>query len=181
MRLSKQEAAAWLRVSTATIERKIQRGELQAEKEPHGTRYRVWVIFDDDCLVDATVEAPVEAPLRRDATPVETVASTPATPEIAAAVEMARIQEQLKHAEDRSKGLEQLAEYHKKLLTDSEWRYQEILLELRQSQQNIGALMRALPAPKAEPPEEDPEASTIIAAPDQGARPRRRWWPFGRR
>ena len=94
---------------------------------------------------------------------------------------MARIQEQLKHAEDRSKGLEQLAEYHKKLLTDSEWRYQEILLELRQSQQNIGALMRALPAPKAEPPEEDPEASTIIAAPDQGARPRRRWWPFGRR
>ena len=66
MRLSKQEAAALLRVSTATIERKIQRGELQAEKEPQGTRYRVWVIFDDDCLVDAAVEAPVEAPLRRD-------------------------------------------------------------------------------------------------------------------
>ena len=48
MRLSKQQAAARLEVSTATIERKIQRGELKAEKEPHGSRYRVWVIFDDD-------------------------------------------------------------------------------------------------------------------------------------
>ena len=37
MRLSKQQAAARLEVSTATIERKIQRGELEAEKEPHGT------------------------------------------------------------------------------------------------------------------------------------------------
>ena len=33
MRLSKQQAAARLEVSTATIERKIQRGELKAEKE----------------------------------------------------------------------------------------------------------------------------------------------------
>ena len=44
MRLSKQQAAAKLEVSTATIERKIQRGELKSEKEPHGSRYRVWVI-----------------------------------------------------------------------------------------------------------------------------------------
>ena len=36
MRLSKQQAAARLEVSTATIERKIQRGELEAERNPTG-------------------------------------------------------------------------------------------------------------------------------------------------
>ena len=84
MRLSKQQAAARLEVSTATIEQKIQRGELKAEKEPHGSRYRVWVIFDDDETPEAAVATPVQAPvetpvasvLRRDETPVETGVAT---------------------------------------------------------------------------------------------------------
>ena len=88
MRLSKQQAAARLEVSTATIERKIQRGELKAEKDPHGSRYRVWVIFDDDETLEAAVATPVQAPvetpvasvLRRDETPVETGVATPLPP-----------------------------------------------------------------------------------------------------
>ena len=123
MRLSKQQAAARLEVSTATIERKIQRGELKAEKEPHGSRYRVWVIFDDDETPEAAVATPVQAPvetlvasvLRRDETPVETGIATPLPPELAPAVEMARLQE-------RNKALEELAGYHRQLLSDSEWR-----------------------------------------------------------
>ena len=98
---------------------------------------------------------------------------------------MARLQEQKKNAEDRAesleeraKTLEELAEYHKKLLTDSEWRYQELLLELRQSQQNVAALTRALPAPKEDSAGEDPTATTTIEAPE--SRRQRRWWPFGR-
>ena len=110
MRLSKQQVAARLEVSTATIERKIQRGELKAEKEPHGSRYRVWVIFDDDETVEAAVATPVETSveipvasvLRRDKSLVETGVATPLPPEIAPAVEMARLQE-------RNKALEELA------------------------------------------------------------------------
>ena len=177
MHLSKQEAAARLGVSTATIERKIQRGELQAEKEPHGSRYRVWVIFDDEPDVETAVESPVAIPISHDAAPVETGAATPSPEEIAAYVEMAKLQEQKKNAEDRAQSLEELTEYHKKLLTDSEWRYQELLLELRQSQQNVASLTRVLPPPA---PEQDPDATTIVVDPEPTPRQRRRWWPFGK-
>ena len=146
MRLSKQQAAARLEVSTATIERKIQRGELEAEKEPHGSRYRVWVIFDDDETVEAAVatpeetavETPVASVLRCDETPVETGVATPLPPELAPAVEMARLQE-------RNKALEELADYHRQLLSDSEWRFQEMIHQLKQSNDTIATLSRALP------------------------------------
>ena len=151
MRLSKQQAAARLEVSTATIERKIQRGELEAEKEPHGSRYRVWVIFDDDETVEAavatpaetSVETPVASVLRRDEPLVETGVATPLPSELAPAVEMARLQE-------RNKALEELADYHRQLLSDSEWRFQEMVHQLKQSNDTIATLSRALPEPKDE-------------------------------
>ena len=175
MRLSKQQAAARLEVSTATIERKIQRGELKAEKEPHGSRYRVWVIFDDDETPEAAVATPVQAPvetpvasvLRRDETPV----ATPLPPELAPAVEMAMLQE-------RNKALEELAAYHRQLLSDSEWRFQEMVHQLRQSNDTIATLSRALPEPKDE---SDDTASPAAAAPAEKERRRPRWWPFGRK
>ena len=93
---------------------------------------------------------------------------------------MARLEEQKRNAEDRAENLEDLAEYHKKLLNDSEWRYQELLQELRQSQQNVAALTRALPAPapEAEAPYDD--HTTVVMAKEEPVRRRRRWWPFGR-
>ena len=92
---------------------------------------------------------------------------------------MVLLKEQLRHAEDRANSLEGLTNHHRKLLADSEWRYQEILQELRQSQQNVAALTRALPAPKEEDSAgEDPTAATRIEAPE--SRRQRRWWPFGR-
>ena len=47
-RLSRHEAAARLQVSEATIDRMIKRGELATEKEPQGSRYKVWVLMGDD-------------------------------------------------------------------------------------------------------------------------------------
>ena len=175
MRLSKQQAAARLGVSTATIERKIQRGELKAEKEPHGSRYRVWVIFDDDETVEAAVETSVETPvasvLRRDEPLVETGVATPLPSELASAVEMARLQE-------RNKALEELADYHRQLLSDSDWRFQEMVQQLKQSNETIATLSRALPEPKAE---SDDTTAPAAAAPVEKERRRRRWWPFGRK
>ena len=179
MRLSKQQAAARLEVSTATIERKIRRGELKAEKEPHGSRYRVWVIFDDAETVEAdvatpaetSVETPVASVLRRDEPLVETGVATPLPHELASAVEIARLQE-------RNKALEELADYHRQLLSDSEWRFQEMVHQLKQSNETIATLSRALPEPKDEP---DDTGSPAAAASAEKERPRPRWWPFGRK
>ena len=179
MRLSKQQAAAKLEVSTATIERKIRRGELKAEKELHGSRYRVWVIFDDDETVEAdvatpaetSVETPVASVLRRDEPLVETGVATPLPSELASAVEMAKLQE-------RNKALEELADYHRQLLSDSEWRFQEMVHQLKQSNETIATLSRALPEPKAE---SDDTVSPAAAAPVEKERRRPLWWPFGRK
>ena len=91
---------------------------------------------------------------------------------------MVLLKEQLRHAEDRANSLEDLTNHHRKLLADSEWRYQEILQELRQSQQNVAALTRALPVPEAEPPEGNRDPTTIVVDQEPTPRPRRRWWPF---
>ena len=207
MRLSKLEAAMRLGVSPSTVDRMIQRGQLEAEKEPHGTRYKVWVLLDDeqtdepgdsppgqpvdespDEPVDESPDEPVdespdeppdEPPVNND----QSRDSPPPPPHISAQVEMATLRERAKSAEDRAQTLEGLADYHKQLLTDSEWRFQEILQQLKQSQQNVAALTRALPAPTAEAPKEDPDATTMIVDPEPEPTPHRRWrwWPFGKR
>ena len=60
LRLSKMEAATRLDVSASTIDRMIQKGELQTEKEPHGSRHRIWVVMDDE-ETDKSVNSPREA------------------------------------------------------------------------------------------------------------------------
>ena len=176
MRLSKQEAAAHLGVSTATIERRIQRGELQAEKEPYGSRYRVWVRFEDEPPAETPVATTVATPAETD---VETRSqqmqaaeatrvATPATGDMTASVEIARLREQLKSAQERANSLEELAGFHKQALTDADWRYHEILRELSQCQQNLASVTRALPALQ------DTQTQASV---DQ-RQPRRLWWPF---
>ena len=59
-KLTKMEAAARLDVSQSTIDRMIQKGELQIEKEPHGSRHRIWVLMygeDADASADMSVDA----------------------------------------------------------------------------------------------------------------------------
>ena len=189
MRLSKLQAAAHLGISPTTVDRRIQRGELQSEKEAHGTRYRIWVILDDEPPEELGGEPREES---ADYSPDEPITSagephdssgesSPPPPEISGFVQIAILEEQKKSAEDRAATLEELASYHRQLLADSEWRYQEILQELRQSQQNVAALTRALPAPKEDPAEEEPQATTAVGAEAPTCRQRRRWWPFGKK
>ena len=197
MRLTKLEAAAHLGISPTTVNRRIKNGTLKVEKEPHGSSYKIWVILENEPAGNPggipggiPNEYPAATPSERRGQPDESPGGTPPAPAVvAAAVEMARLEDQKRNAEHRAdsaekraENLEDLAEYHKKLLNESEWRYQELLQELRQSQQNVAALTRALPAPTAEAPKEDPDATTMVVDPEPEPTPHRRWrwWPFGK-
>ena len=45
--MTRQDAANHLGVSEATVDRMVKRGKLRTEKEPQGSRYKVWVLLDD--------------------------------------------------------------------------------------------------------------------------------------
>ena len=179
MRLSKLDAATRLGVSPSTVDRMIQRGQLDAEKEPHGTRYKIWVLLDDE-PADEPGDSPPEQPVEespdesRDEPPVNNDQSGDSPlppPHISAQVEMATLRERAKSAEDRAKTLEGLADYHKQLLTDSEWRFQEILQQLKQSQQNVATLTRALPPPTGDAPGQDPRPHNNSCGPRPNTTP----------
>ena len=151
-RVSKLDAARLLEVSPTTIDRRIQRGELQVEMEPRGTRFRTWVILGDDESVGRSADPPGERPGER---PSEQSGERP--PE-QSPVEVRVLQE-------RVNSLEELADYHRNQLKDADWRYQELVQSLQSSQRTVEALTRALPAP--------------APAPDTDtARRGRWWWPF---
>ena len=155
-RLTKMEAAARLEVSQSTIDRMIQRGDLQVQKERHGNRHRIWVLVDDSSpdmpgeesreastdVLDSSTDSSVHSPLER--------------------VDMSETLE-LTVLRERVKNLEELVEHHRGLLKDSEWRYQQLLEQLSSNQRTVESLTRALPAGHA-------GTSTQ----------RRRWWPFGK-
>ena len=46
--LTKAEACRELGLSLSTLDRRIAAGELQARREAHGRRHRVYVVLDDD-------------------------------------------------------------------------------------------------------------------------------------
>ena len=155
-RLTKMEAAARLEVSQSTIDRMIQRGDLQVQKERHGNRHRIWVLVDDSSpdmpgeesreastdVLDSSTDSLVHSPLER--------------------VDMSETLE-LTVLRERVKNLEELVEHHRGLLKDSEWRYQQLLEQLSSNQRTVESLTRALPAG------------------DSGTSgQRRRWWPFGK-
>ena len=148
-KLTKMETAARLDVSQSTIDRMIQRGELQIEKEPHGSRHKIWVLMDgaDAAASDNSPEDSHNA----------AAGEMPDVVDMSEAVELAVLRE-------RVKNLEELADYHRELLKDSEWRYQQAMEQINTSQRTVESLTRALPAPE----------------PETGVVPHRSWWPFGR-
>jgi hypothetical protein len=148
IRMTRHEAAARLAVSEATIDRMIKRGDLATEKEPQGTRYKVWVLVDDDA------ETPVETGDQAEMHSAEKTVETSGIPVYTNGNDMTALRTEVA-------ALRELAEYRKKLLEDSDWRYQELLQQLKLSQENMAALTRALPAPDTSAPMQH-----------------RRWWPF---
>ena len=139
VRVTRNEAAAKLKVSKSTLDRMIKRGELTTETEQHGHRHTVWVLMDDvieDISDDSTGNTNGHFPAPSEHTGGDTRAENMAL-------------------QAEAKGLRELVDLYRERLTDADWRYQEVLEQLK-------TMTKALPAP-AEP-----------AAP----RPRRRWWPF---
>jgi hypothetical protein len=117
-RVSKLEASRILEVSPSTIDRRIERGELQVEHEPRGNSYKVWVLLDDaaDDLAENCV-----APLGDSALLVE-----------------------LTTLRERAKNFEELSEFYKTQLDGANYRYHEVLQNLTTAQQTVDRLTKAL-------------------------------------
>ena len=118
LRVTKIEAARRLGVSQRTIDRMIQRGELETERETHGRR-RVLVILNAEELEgDTTLDGTDHVALR----------------------------EELAAARARVRSLEELSEYHREQLTMAEGRNQDLVQLLQSNQETIDRLTLALPA-----------------------------------
>ena len=138
VRVTRNEAAARLKVSKSTLDRMIKRGELTTETEQHGHRHTVWVLMDDDSEDTAEVSTgntnghfPAASEHTGDNTEAENLA-----------------------LQAEVKGLRELVDLYRERLTDSDWRYQELL-------EQVKTMTKALPMAPEEPP-----------------RPKRWWWPF---
>lgn len=157
-KLTKLEAAARLDVSASTIDRMIQRGGLQTEKDPHGSRHRVWVMLDVDVDDASTDSSDHSSAIPPDASPDVPVDATPDGSDGSSEAEIAVLRE-------RVRNLEELANYHRELLKDSEWQYQQAMDQLGVSQRTVETLTKALP---------NADTASKVA-------PRPIWWPFGKR
>ena len=138
VKVTRKEAAARLNVSKSTLDRMIKRGELDTETEQHGHRHTVWVLVDDateDISDDSTGNTnghfPAASGYTRDDTGAENLA-----------------------LQAEAKGLRELVDLYRERMADADWRYQELLQQLK-------TMTKALPA-----------------AQDVAPRPKRWWWPF---
>ena len=156
-KLTKIEAAAHLDVSASTIDRMIQRGELRTIKEPHGSRHRVWIVMDADVDDASSNSSGHSSDTPPHASADVSLDDIPDAPDTSSEVEIAVLRE-------RVRNLEELASYHRELLKDSEWRYQQAVDQLGTSQRTVETLTKALP-----------NADTA-----NKVTPRPFWWPFGR-
>ena len=138
VRVTRNEAAAKLGLSKSTLDRMIKRGELETETEQHGHRHTVWVFMDDvveDTTEDFTGTTNDHLPASTEHTGGDTKAENLAL-------------------QTEVKGLRELVDLYRERLTDSDWRYQELMEQFK-------TMTKALPMAPEEPP-----------------RPKRRWWPF---
>ena len=134
-RVSRTEAARHLGVSISTIDRQIQRGQLSTEKEPYGTRERVWVLLDENSVADSDENSSVTAGAAARSSSDDTTA------------------DYVRTLEHQMKSLQELADYRQKELQESELRFQQVLSNLTTAQQTIERMSRALPVPEDSAPE----------------------------
>ena len=139
VRVTRNEAAAKLNVSKSTLDRMIKKGELDTETEQHGHRHTVWVLMDDvveDISDDSTGNTNGHFPAASEYTGGDTGAENLAL-------------------QTEVKGLRELVDLYRERLTDADWRYQELMGQLK-------TMTNALPAPQDAP----------------APRPKRWWRPF---
>ena len=131
VRVTRNEAAARLGISKSTLDRVIKRGELTTETEQHGRRHTVWVLMDDVSENPSGVTSEDSGKHIGGDTGAKNLA-----------------------LQSEVLGLRELVELYRERLTDADWRYQELLGQLK-------TLTKALPMATEETP-----------------RPKRWWWPF---
>ena len=116
----------------------IKRGELATETEQHGLRYTVWILMDD--VVEDTNEYSTGNTNGHTLGDSEYTGNDTGAENITLRTEV--------------KGLHELVDLYLERLADADWRYQELLEQLK-------TMTNALPA-----------------AQDAAPRPKRWWWPF---
>ena len=131
VRVTRNEAAARLGISKSTLDRVIKRGELTTETEQHGRRHTVWVLMDDvsENLSGVTSEDSGEH-----------IGGDTGAENLALQAEVL--------------GLRELVDLYRERMADADWRYQELMGQLK-------TLTAALPAGEPTAP-----------------KAKRRWWPF---
>ena len=162
-RVSKLDASRIFGVSPSTIDRRIERGELQVEHEARGNSYKVWVLLDDlagDGASDESIGPAAGLSSGQPTAEVGDLAENSVAPsgDTALLVELTTLRE-------RAKSFEELSEYYKAQLNDANYRYHEVLQNLTTSQQTVDRLTKAL----------NPGLDVAVAT-----KRRRHWWPFGR-
>ena len=138
VRVTRNEAAARLKVSKSTLDRMIKRGELTTETEQHGQRHTVWILMDDEI---------------EDIAEVSTGNTNGHFPEVSEHIGD-NIKAENLALQVEVNGLREMVDLYRERLTDSDWRYQELMEQFK-------TMTNALPAPQG-----------------TGPRPKRWWWPF---
>ena len=131
VRVTRNEAAARLGISKSTLDRVIKRGELTTETEQHGRRHTVWVLMDD------VSENPSGVTSEDSGKPI---GGDTGAENLALQAEVL--------------GLRELVDLYRERMADADWRYQELLEQLK-------TMTKALPAGEPTAP-----------------KAKRRWWPF---
>ena len=132
-RVSKEDAKKILEVSDSTIDRRIQRGELQTERDGR----RVWVLLNDE-VVGAAGEASADATTERSGG--ANVASVEASGML-----------QMKLLEERVRAQDELIAMYKSQNADWEHRYYDLREELAAAHRIAENLSgRSLPAPEGQ-------------------------------
>ena len=129
VRVTRNAAAARLKVSKSTLDRMIKRGELITETEQHGQRHTIWVLMDDE---------------------IEDIA------EVSTGNTNGHFPESSEHIGDNIKaenfalqvevnGLREMVDLYRERLTDADWRYQELMEQFK-------TMTKALPMAPEDPP-----------------------------
>ena len=133
VRVTRNEAAARLKVSKSTLDRMIKRGELTTETEQHGQRHTVWILMVDDEIEDIAE--------------VSTGNTNGYFPEVSEHIGD-NIKAENLALQVEVNGLRDLVELYRERLTDSDWRYQELMEQFKTMTKALPMAPEELPRPK---------------------------------
>ena len=129
VKVTRNEAAARLKVSKSTLDRMIKRGELTTETEQHGQRHTVWVLMDDEI---------------EDIAEVSTGNTNGHFPEVSEHIGD-NIKAENLALQVEVNGLREMVDLYRERLTDADWRYQELMEQFK-------TMTKVLPMALEEPP-----------------------------